>query len=220
VLPGRESLQSGNGRGAAQDLPEYTAGVHLLEKPPVQVHLCLGCKGLPQTHEDRFALQVLNTLLGASMSSRLFQRIREERGLSYSIYSYLSSHSDAGALVVYCGTVAGVAEQVLELTINEIDTLEHGELSLAEVEMAREQIKGNILLSLESSKNRMSRLTRNEIYHGYQPALESIVEKIDQVDVDAVIELAKRIFTPQSYTLQAVGRVRDLKPDSRMFKTT
>lgn len=198
-------------------LPEYRPGVHLLEKPLEQVHLCLGCKGLPQTHDDRFALQVLNTLLGASMSSRLFQRIREERGLSYSVYSYLNCHSDAGALVVYSGTAVNEAEQVLKLIIDEFNLFKEGAFSQDEVRRAREQIKGNILLSLESSDNRMSRLARNEIYHGYQPALEAIIEKIDRVDAEKVAQVACHIFAPETYTLQAVGKVAGLDIDPDLF---
>lgn len=196
------------------DLPEYRAGVHLLEKPLEQVHLCLGCKGLPQTHEGRFALQVLNSLLGASMSSRLFQRIREERGLAYSVYSYLNCHSDAGALVVYCGTAATEVHQVLSLVADEISALKNGELTAAEVAMAREQIKGNLLLSLESSDNRMSRLARNEIYHDYQPALESVVERIEQVTVEDVVALSNKLLVADSLTLQAVGNIAELKLDT------
>ncbi len=191
------------------DLPNYQPGIHLLEKPLEQIHLCLGCKALPQTHEDRFALQVLNTLLGASMSSRLFQQVREERGLAYAIYSYLNCHSDAGALVVYCGTAADELPQVFDLVVEQFHSLKEGQVSVNEVDRAREQIKGNLLLALESSDNRMSRLARNEIYHGYQPALEALIAQLDRVDVETVSRVARDIFVADSLTLQAIGPVGD-----------
>lgn len=187
------------------DLPQYQPGSYLWQKKLEQTHLCLGCKALPQTHDDRYALQVLNTLLGASMSSRLFQKIREERGLAYSIYSYLNCYSDAGALVVYCGTAVKDLSQVFELIIDQFTSLKSGHLEADEVVMAREQIKGNFLLSLENTDNRMSRLARNEIYLGYQPALESVVERIDNVGVDRVTEVARKVFVAESLTLQVVG---------------
>jgi predicted Zn-dependent peptidase len=187
------------------DLPLYQPGTNLLKKSLEQVHLCLGCKALPQTHDDRFSLQVLNTILGASMSSRLFQRVREERGLAYSIYSYLNCHSDAGTLVVYCGTAADELQQVFSLIMEQFRSLKKGEFTADEVSMAREQIKGNLLLSLEGSDSRMSRIARNEIYFGYQPELKSIIESLDQVNVDSVTRVAQKIFVADSLTLQAVG---------------
>ena len=192
------------------DLPIYQTGTHLLKKPLEQVHLCLGCKALPQTHDDRFSLQILNTILGASMSSRLFQQVRERRGLAYSIYSYLNCHSDAGTLVVYCGTAADELQQVYGLIMEQFRALKNGQVVADEISMAREQIKGNLLLSLEGSDSRMSRIARNEIYFGEQPALKSILNSLDLVDVDSVSRVARNIFVTDSLTLQAVGNVGKL----------
>ncbi len=202
------SLPAGQVRSRC-DLPLYQTGTYLLKKPLEQVHLCLGCKALPQTHDDRFALQVLNTILGASMSSRLFQRVREERGLAYSIYSYLNCHSDAGTLVVYCGTAADELPQVFSLIMEQFRSLKNGLIEADEVSMAREQIKGNLLLSLEGSDSRMSRIARNEIYFGDQPELQSIIDCLDRVDVDSVARVARNILVADSLTLQAVGKVGD-----------
>lgn len=192
------------------DLPIYQPGTYLLKKPLEQVHLCLGCKALPQTHDDRFALQILNTILGASMSSRLFQEVREKRGLAYSIYSYLNCHSDAGTLVVYCGTAADELNQVYALIMAQFRALKDGQITADDISMAREQIKGNLLLSLEGSDSRMSRIARNEIYFGEQPALKSILSSLDLVDVDSVARVARNIFVADSLTLQAVGNVGKL----------
>ncbi len=202
------SLSAGQARSRS-DLPLYQPGTHFLEKPLEQVHLCLGCKALPQPHEGRFSLQVLNTILGASMSSRLFQKVREERGLAYSIYSYLNCHSDAGTLVVYCGMSGESLSQVFSLVMEEFRSLNKGQIGADEVVMAREQIKGNLLLSLEGSDSRMSRIARNEIYFGTQPELQSIIDSLDQVDVASVARVAQNIFVADSMTLQAVGNVRE-----------
>ena len=196
------------------DLPLYQSGSHFLKKPLEQVHLCLGCKALPQTHEDRFALQILNTILGSSMSSRLFQQVREERGLAYSIYSYLDCHTDAGTLIVYCGTAADELQQVFALVMEQFRSLKNSQVEVDEVSMAREQIKGNLLLSLEGSDNRMFRIARNEIYFGYQPELKSIIDSLDRVDVDSVARVARNIFVSDSLTLQAVGNVGDFSVSS------
>jgi len=192
------------------DLPLYQPGTYLLTKPLEQIHFCLGCKALPQTHDDRFALQILNTILGASMSSRLFQSVREERGLAYSIYSYLNCHSDAGNLVVYCGTAVDELPQVFDLIMEQFRSLKNDPILGNEISMAREQIKGNLLLSLEGSDSRMSRLARNEIYFAYQPELESIITSLDHVDMNSVSRVAQNIFVPDSMTLQAVGNLNDL----------
>ena len=165
-------------------LPEYRPGVQLVYKDLEQIHFCLGCKALPQNHEDRFVLQLLNSILGGSMSSRLFQEIREERGLAYSIYSYLNVHSDAGSLVVYGGTSPDDLEETLKITLEQFASLKNGFIGSEELHMAREQMKGTLLLSLESSDNRMTRLAKNEIFLGYQPDIEHIIAEINKVNVE------------------------------------
>ena len=186
-------------------LPEYRPGIKVTAKDLEQTHFCLGCKALPQNHEDRFVLHLLNSILGGSMSSRLFQAVREERGLAYSIYSYLNTHSDAGSLVVYGGTRPDDLPETLQLVLEQFSSLRNGFIGSAELQMAQEQLKGVLLLSLESSDNRMTRLAKNEIFLGYQPDIDAIVAEIDSVSLESVQRLANQILTEDSLNLNIVG---------------
>ena len=190
-------------------LPDYRPGLQVVRKDLEQVHFCLGCKALPQNHEDRFVQQLLNSMFGGSMSSRLFQKVREERGLAYSIYSYLNIHSDAGALVVYGGTSADELWETVLLVLEQFASLKDGQICADELQMSKEQMKGTLLLSLESSDNRMTRLAKNEIFLGYQPPIEEIVAAIDRVSVDDVQRLANRIMVDDSLNLNIIGPVSD-----------
>jgi predicted Zn-dependent peptidase len=126
--------------------------------------LCLGAKGLQYNHSLRFSSYVLNSILGGGMSSRLFQEIRENRGLAYSVYSYLPTYTDAGLVVVYAGTSEESVKEVIDLVLKEFKSLKTEPFKDGELETSKEQLKGNLLLSLESSENMMTRLAKNEIY--------------------------------------------------------
>ena len=139
----------------------------------------------------------------------LFQKVREERGLAYSIYSYLNVHSDAGALVVYGGTSADELWETVLLALEQFASLKDGQICADELQMSKEQMKGTLLLSLESSDNRMTRLAKNEIFLGCQPQVEEIVAAIDRVNVDDVQRLANRIMVDDSLNLNVVGPVSD-----------
>ncbi|NOY14337.1 MAG: insulinase family protein, partial [Deltaproteobacteria bacterium] len=188
-------------------LPEYRPGIEVTTKDLEQSHFCLGCKALPQNHADRFVLQLLNSILGGSMSSRLFQEIREERGLAYSIYSYLNIHSDAGSLVVYGGTGPDDLTETLGLILDQFAGMKKNFVSREELHMAREQLKGTLLLSLESSDSRMTRLAKNEIFLGFHPQIAEIIAAIDKVTVDSLQRLAKHLLTDDSLNLHVVGPV-------------
>lgn len=187
--------------------PGHHAEVRITQKDLEQVHLCLGCKGVPQNDPDRFAVNLINSILGSSMSSRLFQMVREERGLAYSIYSYLNSHSDAGSLIVYGGTAPEDVQQLLEVTLEQFKNLKTERISDAELQRTKDQLKGGLILSLESSDNRMSRLAKGEIFLGRQYGIEEIVKEIDLVTTDQILELANRLFVDDSLNLQMVGRI-------------
>lgn len=186
-------------------LPDYRPGVQVSAKNLEQTHFCLGCKALPQNHEDRFTLHLLNSILGGSMSSRLFQEIREQRGLAYSIYSYLNTHSDAGSLVVYAGTRPDDLRETLKLILEQFGQLKNGMIGSEELQMAKEQMKGTLLLSLESSDNRMTRLAKNEIFLGYQPRIREIVAAIDKVSIESLQRVAKLLLNDDSLNLHVVG---------------
>lgn len=185
---------------------EYRRGISYDEKDLEQVHLCLGTRALPQDHPNRFESYLLNSILGGSMSSRLFQKIREEKGLAYSIYSYLNCHSDSGALVIYSGTSPTDASQVVSIMLGELKRLKHEVVSEDELYAAKEQLKGNLLMSMESSDNRMTRIAKNEIYLGRHLSLKEVMTGINQVTQEEIRRLAGFILRDEYLNLQVVGR--------------
>lgn len=169
-----------------------------------QVHLAIGTAGLPQAHEDRFALLVLDGIVGSGMSSRLFQEIRETRGLVYAISSYPLLYREGGLFVIYAGTSPSQAEEVTRLALAELrrapDTIDEHELA-----RAKESLKSGLLLSLEGTASRMFMRARWELYFGRQFALDEITGSIDAVDLPQVRRLAADLFEPSHLALAAVG---------------
>ncbi len=172
-----------------------------------QVHLLLGTRGFAAAHSQRYPLSVLNTILGGGMSSRLFQEIREKRGLAYSVYSFLSSFMDSGMLGVYVGTGENTLSRVLQLILREMQKLADTYLKPQELRAAKEQLKGNLLLSLEGTESRMGRLAKNEIYFQRYISTEEIIEGIERVSAEEVCQIAQQIFKPRSLSLTALGPV-------------
>ena len=174
-----------------------------------QVHLLLGTQGLAAVHAQRYAVSILNTVFGGGMSSRLFQEIREKRGLAYSVYSFLSSFADSGMLGVYVGTGEKTLNRVLQIILREMHRLSEVYLKPQELRAAKEQLKGNLLLSLESTDSRMGRLAKNEIY--FQRFIETpeIIEGIEKVTAAEVCQLAQQLFKPQFLSLTALGPVTE-----------
>ena len=198
----------GAGKNKTVDLPPaYGKHVVIVEKELEQLHLCLGTKALPQSDPRRFETFILNTVLGGSMSSRLFQEVREKQGLAYSIYSYISSHSDTGSLAVCAGTGSEKFREVIDITLHEMKRLKRESLTGEELDAAKEQIKGNILLSLESSDNRMSKLAKNEIYFGSYQSLRDIIEGLDRVTSTSLRDLCTEVFDDRNLTLVLLGAV-------------
>jgi predicted Zn-dependent peptidase len=183
-----------------------------------QVHFCLGTKGLEYNHSLRFASYVLNTILGGGMSSRLFQEIRENRGLAYSVYSYLPTYIDTGLVVVYAGTTETSFQEVIELILQEFRRLKKEPFKNEELETAKEQLKGNLLLSLESSDNLMTRLAKNEIYFGSYLSVENILKGIDAVEEEAVRRLASDIFDERYFCLTVLGPMDGKQFDPSLLK--
>jgi len=184
-----------------------------------QVHFCLGTKGLPYNHSLRFASYLLNTILGGGMSSRLFQEIRENRGLAYSVYSYLPSYIDTGLVVVYAGTNENSFQEVIELVRKEFNRLKEDPFKNGELETAKEQLKGNLLLSLESSDNLMTRLAKNEIYFGTYLPVERTLKGIDEVEEEVVRNLAKELFDEQFFCLTVLGPTNGKHWNEPLFKS-
>lgn len=193
--------------------PKAAPGDTITCRPLEQAHFCLGVPALPHAHPDRFGLYLLNLILGGSMSSRLFQEVREKRGLSYSVYSYLNNHVDCGSLAVYAGADATAVPVVLGVIRNQFEKLAHQPVSGKELKAAKEQLKGNLLLSLESSDNRMCRLAKNEILLGRQISMDEILKEIDQVSVELVARLSEKLLNPGKVNLQVLGPVEGLQDE-------
>ena len=200
-----DGVLSGNCNAEAP-APVLGSTVFIQEKELEQLHLCLGTKALPQNHLRRFESYILNAVLGGSMSSRLFQEVREKLGLAYSIYSYLASHTDSGSMAVYAGISPERLDEVVSIILREMGRLKRELLSSDELSAAKEQLKGNILLSLESSDNRMSKLAKNEIYFGTYQHLIDIMKGFDRVTSGNVLELAEELFAGDCLNLVLLGK--------------
>lgn len=199
---------AGNGRQEVLRPPAERAMVLHHGKPLEQVHLCIGAPGLGQSDPLRYAGYVLNAALGGGMSSRLFQEVRERRGRVYSIYSSTASFHDCGYLAIYAGTKLDWLDEVLEVTVKELADIARRGLKPQELERAKSQLKGNMLLGLESTESRMNRLARNEIYARRDISLSEVAGAIDQVANDQVVEIAASCFAPQRMGVVVLG---DLK---------
>jgi predicted Zn-dependent peptidase len=195
---------SGSAPPLLQDPPRTQRATAFRAKEIEQVHLCLGMPGLPQAHPDRYALAVLDSALGSGMSSRLFQEIREERGLAYAISSYQAAYRDAGAFVVYAGTSPAAAGEVVRLTLDGLARARSG-LSAEEVARAKESLKGNLMLGLETPGSRMTKLARSEQYFGRQITLDEILADVDAVRREDVRRLAEDLLVLDRLTLAAIG---------------
>ena len=181
--------------------------VHHEERDSAQLHLVIGAEGLPYNHGNRYAFYLMNAILGSSMSSRLFQEIREKRGLAYSIYSYQASYQDSGLLAVYAGTSAEAYPQVVDLIRAEFARLRQGPVDLTEFHRAKAQLKGNLLLGLESTSSRMTRLAKTEIYFQRYFDLDEIIRGIDGVSPETFAELNRSLFEPERYALTTIGHL-------------
>jgi predicted Zn-dependent peptidase len=169
-----------------------------------QAHICLGTNGLARTDPDRFAFLIVNTALGGGMSSRLFQKIREERGLAYSVYSYHSQYTEAGIFTAYAGTAPARAHEVVGLLRREVDDVGAGGLTVQEFERAKGHVKGSLVLSLEDPGGRMSRLGKSEIAHGEILTVDQTLKRIDAVTIDDARRVAERVLS-QPMTLTVLG---------------
>ena len=192
--------------------PEASARIVMRNKKSLeQVQICLGVPAPPITDDNRYATLILNTVLGGGMSSRLFQTIREERGMTYSIYSDLSPYRDTGTLLVYAGTSAGKALEVVDLILLEFRKLKEKALTHEELTRAKDPLKGNILMGLESSNSRMANLARQEMYFHNFFSVDEVIACIDAVDAAQVQSMAQRLFDPDRIAVTLLGRLDGVK---------
>ncbi|MDR7543331.1 MAG: pitrilysin family protein [Armatimonadota bacterium] len=186
------------------EIPALTPTVSIRMKEIEQVHLCLATRGRAQGDDDRYTLAVLDNILGGGMSSRLFQEIREARGLVYTIASYAASYREGGLFVIYAAMSPENAPEVLRLTFEEIARLP---TTLAEPELhrAKESLKGSLMLSLESTGSRMFKLGRSELYFGRQIDLDEIIGRVDAVRLEDVAAMTRELFAPGQIAMAAIG---------------
>jgi predicted Zn-dependent peptidase len=175
--------------------PDFQTNKIARKKETEQAHLCLGFTGLPIGDDDIYALSVLNNVLGGSMSSRLFQEVREERGLAYSIFSYHSAFRDNGVLTVYGGTGADRVDELYAVIRDILEELKENGITDTELENSKEQMKGSMMLGLESTNGRMSLNGKNEMFLHTSRSLDDVIEEISRVTKEQVNMLARSIFT-------------------------
>ncbi|NHM29844.1 M16 family metallopeptidase [Neobacillus terrae] len=197
------SYEGGKGeRGETK--PEFHANRIARKKETEQAHLCIGFEGLQVGHKDIYSLITLNNILGGSMSSRLFQDVREQKGLAYSVFSYHSAYQDSGIVTVYGGTGAKQLDTLFETVQETLDKLKKDGITSKELNNSKEQLKGSLMLSLESTNSRMSRNGKNELLLKRHRSLDEITEQIDEVTEISVNDLANTIFTDH-YSVSVIG---------------
>ncbi len=198
-------------------VPQPARGVFTVAKPLEQVHLCVGVPGVAQDADERYAAYLLNTALGGGMSSRLFQEIREKRGHAYSVYSFLSSFRDAGYLGIYVGTAAEWVGEVIAVIAGELRAAARVGLRADELARAKNQLKGNMLLGLETSDSRMSRVAKNEVYFKRDFPLAEVAARIDATSNDEVVALAERLVRPESMAVALLGNLDGHRVDESVL---
>ena len=192
--------------------PLFNSRVEVFHKELSEAHVCMGVEGIPQASEKRYSLSVLNTILGAGVSSRLFQEIREKRGLTYSIYSFVSSYFDTGIWGIYAGVGRKRVRELVELILEEANNLKDT-LTEVELERAKNHLKGNIVLGLESTGSRMNNIARQEIYYGRYYSPKEVMKEIDSIKLSQIQDLAEGMLKREGFSITVYGSVyeRDLK---------
>ena len=207
-----ELFTQGFWRGHALGLP--ILGTHLKQchkKELEQAHLCLGVAAYPMAHERRYATALLNNILGGGMSSRLFQNIREKRGLAYAVYSDVSPYRDTGLLSIYAGTAVKTVHEVIRLVMAEFHDLKKKLVPAEELRRAKDYLKGSLMLSLESTSARMSNLARQELYFGRFVTMDEMLAAVEKVKAEEIQELAIEYFQPKRIAASVLGNLNGHK---------
>ena len=205
-------------RRVVDPVPIVRSQITLKNRPSLgQVHLCLGVPSYPLVDERRYACYILNTLLGGGMSSRLFQNIREQQGLAYSVFSDLTPYRDTGCLIVYAGTSPESAGRVVTSIVKEFRDLKENGARPDELQRAKDQLKGSLMLGLESTSNRMSNLARQQMYFNRFFSLNEITARIDAVTADDIAAITREFFRADRISLTVLGRLDGLKINRKML---
>jgi len=200
-----------SGEPCGEQAPNVVPKVLIRNKELEQSHLCVGVSSYPQNHDDRYSSYLLNTLLGGSMSSRLFQNVREKRGLAYAVFSGLSAYRDAGSFTVYAGCSNDAVGQVIDLVVEELRGVKQKPVPEAELQRAKDHLKGSLMLSLENTASRMSHLARQEIYFDRQFGLDETLQGIERVTAADVQRVAVDLFRNASLSATVLGNVNGLQ---------
>jgi predicted Zn-dependent peptidase len=195
---GKRTLRSG-------DAPDPSAGVDVHRRPTEQAHIIIGMQGLHRSHDDRHALALVDTVLGGGMSSRLFQEIREKRGLAYSVFSYRSMFADAGSFNIYVGTTPQNANTVIDIVNAQRESLLSDGLTESELERAKGHLKGSLVLSSEDPGSRMNRLGRSQLTTGEILSIDELIERIDNIQMDDVTRVIDTVFGSVGSRVTVVG---------------
>ncbi len=206
-----------SGPEAEHTAPVVASTIQIRKKDLEQSHVVFGTPALPQHHPERYAGYALNTTLGGSMSSRLFQNVREKRGLAYAVFSGLSAYQDSGALSIYAGCGNDVVAELIDVVVAEIRQMKAGGLDQIELRRAKDHLKGSLMLGLESTSSRMSHLARQEMYRDRTDGLDEMLASIERVTAEDVLKLAERFFVNGSLAVTVLGNVNGLKVTSEQL---
>ncbi|MGO8673192.1 MAG: M16 family metallopeptidase [Capsulimonadaceae bacterium] len=199
-------LTGGSADWRAPDrVPLFVPGVIYVDKPIEQVNLVMGVAAFSQISEERYKLSILDAVVGGSMSSRLFQEIREKRGLAYSVGSYTQSYREGGYFAVYSGTSVETAPEVIDLARQELIKVRDNNITAAELSRAKNQFRGSIVMGQESMNSRMMRLGRSELTYDRVIPIEEIMDRINAVTLDDIAQVASALFTGEAYAMATVG---------------
>jgi predicted Zn-dependent peptidase len=205
LLEGAFGAVSAEGEALAAEPPTVVPQIVTRTKELEQSHVCLGTDSYAQAHPDRYVTYILNTVLGGSMSSRLFQNVREKRGLAYSVFSGLSAYRDAGNLTIYAGCASEAVPEVIDLCVEELRGLKASPVADAELRRAKDHLKGSLMLSLENTASRMSHLARQEIYFNRFFGLDETLEGVERVTAEDVQRVALALFSNGSLSATVLG---------------
>jgi predicted Zn-dependent peptidase len=212
LVRGRFETLLGNGSVPSSPVPSTHARLSLRHKKSLeQVNLCLGVPCYPLPHEKRYASLVLNTVLGGGMSSRLFQNIREKRGLAYAVFSEMTAFRDTGCVSVYAGTSRESAREVVRLILEELRRMKQERIPEEELRRAKDNLKGSLLLGLESTGSRMANLARQHLYFGRFFTQDEMADSIERVTAGEIQETSQVFFDPRHVALAVVGNLEDVR---------
>lgn len=185
--------------------PRAAVGVNVHRRPTEQAHIVVGCEGLPRNHEDRHALAIMDTILGGGMSSRLFQEIREKRGLAYSVYSYRALFADTGSFAIYAGTTPQNAETVIDIVREQIESLVIDGVTEAEFTRAKGHVRGGLVISSEDPGSRMNRIGKQQLTTGEILSIDELIDRFDRLELDEVQRVARDVLARDSFQVTVVG---------------